>query len=133
MIRGGNLDLTILGALQVSACGDLASWVVPGKIFKGMGGSMDLVSAPLTRVIVAMDHVAKDGKSKILNRCNLPLTGRKVVNRIITDMAVFDCDKEGTGGLTLLEIAPGITVEDVANSTGCDFKISDSLSLMEFE
>ena len=122
MIRGGHIGLTILGGLQVSASGDLASWIVPGKIFKGMGGAMDLVGAPGSRVVVTMDHVAKDGSFKILEKCTLPLTGHNVVDRIITDLGVFDCDKKGGSGLTLVEIAPGVSVEDVRRATGCDFK-----------
>ncbi len=92
---------------------------------------MDLVSAPGTRVIVSMDHLAKDGSLKIVRECSLPLTGKKVVDRIITDMAVFDCDKNGCGGLTLVEIAPGTSVEDVKKSTGCTFNITDKLTTME--
>ncbi|GKY97766.1 hypothetical protein MPSEU_000734800 [Mayamaea pseudoterrestris] len=122
MIRGGHIQLTILGGLQVSASGDLASWLVPGKLFKGMGGAMDLVGAPNSRVVVTMDHVAKDGSFKVMDECTLPLTGHKVVDRIITDMGVFDCDKKGGSGLTLVEIAPGMTVDDVRSFTGCDFK-----------
>jgi 3-oxoacid CoA-transferase len=132
MIRGGHIQLTILGGLQVSASGDLASWIVPGKIFKGMGGAMDLVGAPNSRVVVAMDHVAKDGSFKVLDECSLPLTGHKVVDRIITDVGVFDCDKKGGTGLTLIEIAPGMTVDDVRNVTGCDFKTAaDPIPLMD--
>ena len=124
MIRGGHLDLTVLGGLQVSSTGDLANWIVPGKIVKGMGGAMDLVSAPNTKVVVTMDHVTKNGKHKILKECTLPLTGRSVVHRIITDMAVFDCHP--TDGLTLKELAPGITVDDIRQNTGCDFQITPS-------
>ncbi|CAB9515339.1 Succinyl-CoA:3-ketoacid coenzyme A transferase 1, mitochondrial [Seminavis robusta] len=123
MIRGGHIDLTILGGLQCSAAGDLASWIVPGKILKGMGGAMDLVGAPNSKVVVTMDHTAKDGSPKIMEECSLPLTGRQVVDRIITDMGVFDCNKEPGGGLTLVEIAPGISVDDVRKATGCDFKV----------
>jgi 3-oxoacid CoA-transferase len=134
MIRGGHVDLTLLGGLQVSAMGDLASWIVPGKIIKGMGGAMDLVGAPRSRVVVTMDHLAKDGSPKILDQCLLPLTGHAVVDRIITDFGVFDCDKRGGTGLTLVEIAPGLTVDDVRNATGCDFKVagagSSSVPLM---
>lgn len=130
MIRGGRIDLTILGGLQCSVSGDLANWIVPGKIVKGMGGAMDLVGAPGSRVVVTMDHTAKDGTPKILQECTLPLTGHKVVDRIITDMAVFDCDKKGGTGLTLIEIAPGITVDDVRSATACDFMVVDPLPLM---
>jgi 3-oxoacid CoA-transferase len=123
MIRGSHIDLTILGGLQCSASGDLANWIVPGKLLKGMGGAMDLVGAPGSRVVVTMDHTARDGTPKILQLCSLPLTGHKVVNRIITDMCVFDTDLEGGTGLTLVEIAPGITVDDVKKATACDFKV----------
>lgn len=132
MIRGGHINLTILGGLQCSASGDLASWIVPGKIFKGMGGAMDLVGAPGSKVVVTMDHAAKDGSPKLLEKCSLPLTGHNVVDRIITDMGVFDCDKVGGTGLTLVEIAPGLTVDDVRKATGCDFKVvSEPIPLMD--
>jgi 3-oxoacid CoA-transferase len=130
MIRGGHVNLTILGGLQVSKSGDLANWIIPGKLVKGMGGAMDLVSAPGAKVVVTMDHVSKNGSPKILEECSLPLTGRRVVDRIITDMCVFDCDNDGGGGLTLVEIAAGLTVEDIRNTTGCDFKVADPLPLM---
>jgi 3-oxoacid CoA-transferase len=134
MIRGGHIQLTILGGLQVSASGDLASWIVPGKILKGMGGAMDLVGAPGSRVVVTMDHTAKDGTEKVLQKCSLPLTGHNVVDRIITDMGVFDCDKKGGTGLTLVEIAPGITVDDVRAATACDFKtVPEPIPLMDDE
>jgi 3-oxoacid CoA-transferase len=123
MIRGGHIDLTILGGLQCSATGDLANWIVPGKLLKGMGGAMDLVGAIGSRVVVTMDHTAKDGTPKIMNECSLPLTGHNVVNRIITDMCVFDVDLETGTGLTLIEIAPGVTVDDVKKATACDFKV----------
>jgi 3-oxoacid CoA-transferase len=134
MIRGGHVDLTILGGLQCSASGDLANWIVPGKLVKGMGGAMDLVCAPGSKVVVTMDHTAKDGTPKIMKECSLPLTGHNVVDRIITDMCVFDVDKKGFGGLTLVEIAPGLTVEDVRAATGCDFKtVLEPVPLMDDE
>ena len=125
MIRGGHIDLTILGGLQCSATGDLASWIIPGRLLKGMGGAMDLVGAVGSRVVVTMDHTAKDGTPKILKECSLPLTGHNVVNRIITDMCVFDVDIDGRTGLTLVEIAPGIAVDDVRDATACDFNVID--------
>jgi 3-oxoacid CoA-transferase len=132
MIRGSHIDLTILGGLQCSESGDLANWIVPGKLLKGMGGAMDLVGAPGSRVVVTMDHTAKDGSPKIMKECSLPLTGYNVVDRIITGMCVFDVDLEGGTGLTLVEIAPGITVDDVKNATGCDFKVvPDPIPLMD--
>jgi 3-oxoacid CoA-transferase len=121
MIRGGHLDLTMLGAMQVSENGDLANWVIPGAMLKGPGGAIDLVSSG-SRVVIAMEHMAKGGKFKILSKCSLPLTASTCVDRIITELAVFDVDRKA-GGLTLVEIANGTSIEHIRQVTGAPFRI----------
>jgi 3-oxoacid CoA-transferase subunit B len=121
MIRGGHIDLAILGAMQVAENGDLANWMIPGKMVKGMGGAMDLV-AGVKRVVVVMEHSAKN-EPKLLHRCNLPLTGAHVVDLVITDLGVFNIDRHGGGGMTLLELAPGVTLDEIASRTEASYRV----------
>jgi 3-oxoacid CoA-transferase subunit B/3-oxoadipate CoA-transferase beta subunit len=123
MIRGGHIDLSILGAMQVAANGDLANWMVPGKMVKGMGGAMDLV-AGVKRVVVVMEHVEKSGAPKLVNACSLPLTGKSVVDLVITDLGVFDVGR-GRRPLTLIELAPGVTADEVRAKTEAPFEVAE--------
>ena len=119
MIRGGHIDLAILGGMEVSQQGDLANWMVPGKVVKGMGGAMDLVNGA-KRVVVMMEHLTRSGESKVKRECTLPLTGRRVVDRLITDLAVFDFPP--AGGMVLAELQPGVTLEEVRTNTEAQFE-----------
>ena len=122
MVRGGHINLSILGGMQVSETGDLANWMVPGKMVKGMGGAMDLV-AGVRRVVVVMEHVAKDEK-KLLRQCTLPLTGKAVVDLVITDLAIFTID---SSGMTLIDLAPDVTLAEIADKTEANYKVSPEL------
>ena len=122
MIRGGHINLSILGAMQVAQNGDLANWMIPGKMVKGMGGAMDLV-AGVKKVIVVMEHTAK-GEPKLLKTCNLPLTGKEVVDMVITDMAVFEFEKNGTPRMKLIELADGVTLDEVKAATEAEFDVA---------
>jgi len=124
MVRGGHIDLSILGAMQVAENGDLANWMIPGRMVKGMGGAMDLV-AGVKRVVVLMEHTAKD-EPKLLHRCNLPLTGAGVVDMVITDLGVFEIDRKGNG-MTLLELAPEVSLQEVRGKTEADYALGPGL------
>jgi len=125
MIRGGHINIAILGAMQVAENGDIANWMIPGKLVKGMGGAMDLVGG-VKKVVVVMEHSAK-GESKLLHRCNLPLTGANVIDMVITDLGVFTIDRAGGGGLTLVELAPDVTLDDIKNNTQASYKVANTL------
>jgi len=121
-IRGGHIDLSILGAMQVAENGDLANWMIPGKMVKGMGGAMDLV-AGVKKVVVVMEHVSKDGP-KFLHHCNLPLTGARVVDLLITDLGVFSIDKHHHGGAALIELAKGVTLDEIKAKTEANYTVA---------
>jgi len=127
MIRGGHIDLCVLGGMEVSKDGDLANWMIPGKKVKGAGGAMDLV-AGARRVIVTMEHTNRNGEPKILDECSLPLTGKKVVHEIVTDLGYFKIED---GGLKLVEIAKDVTVDEIRQKTGCEFTVADPLPVID--
>ena len=128
MVRGGHIDISILGALQVAENGDLANWMIPGKMVKGMGGAMDLV-AGVRRVVVLMEHTA-GGKPKLLRRCNLPLTGTGVIDMVVTELGVFEIAVKGKdGGLKLVDIAPGVTVQEIREKTEAPFTVAEGLKI----
>jgi 3-oxoacid CoA-transferase B subunit len=134
MIRGRHIAITILGALEVSKNGDLANWIIPGKSVKGMGGAMDLVAG--SKVIIAMSHVTKGNKPKILDKCTLPLTGKGIVSKLITDLGVFDFQREGLNGnsnkMTLIEMFEDVTVDKIKSLTACEFNIANDLKTLKF-